>query len=711
MTDKDKQPSDEKPKEIIVITDDDDDEQLDILETPRDNGTSTRPRRPTHNRRREPTTSEPMMTRQRAKVFSHVLITKRPSPCRSPRAKSEAKLKLSRDQEEPTAYESDDNPFRSNARARQTLNGTQPKLAANKHGKNINGRKDESEGESEERSTAGDENMWRDQVHAKMDGDKPEVESAEKKEPKRKHEEKSVNGAEKRVRDQVRAKMGQKKPEVKSAEKNELKRKNEKTSEAEPAANKKLKLDGKTSKAKSVANKELKLDGKKSEAKPAAKKDLKRKDGKKVAANNLALNTGGVNGNGSLLNGTSPGITWSWSTPSINQSASDVRNTLGRASSVSSEEAAPTRKSTPGSRKRGVRQIVVSETESESDDPRPVEPMTNGSTVPVPIREQLQGQITEQRRTWLQRLEASNATTPNEAAVSFRNDFDDSTPPLEFEFIKECTLGEGVHRADEGTMSGCTCKKDNGRKVGCEYTSCECLNDSALYEGRKRFPYHCRGPLSGCLQSFILNSRNHIFECNRLCNCGPECKNKVVQHGRKVKLEIFKTADRGFGVRCLQDLRRGEFIDIYKGEVITWAEADRREQNAKQRLESYLYVLDKFSDEVGIANEDQYVIDGRVSGGVTRFMNHSCEPNCRQFTVSYNHADVRLYDLAFFAIHHIPAGTELTFDYIDTEDEERKARGEEVDGDGGADPKERQKGRPPQKCLCGAKKCRKYLWI
>lgn len=100
----------------------------------------------------------------------------------------------------------------------------------------------------------------------------------------------------------------------------------------------------------------------------------------------------------------------------------------------------------------------------------------------------------------------------------------------------------------EEAMYGCSCRPENGRNVGCEYTSCECLEQAARRpDGKKRFPYHCTAQRSGCLQDFYLNSRNHIFECNRLCNCPAHCKNKVVQWGRQVELEIFKTRDRGWG--------------------------------------------------------------------------------------------------------------------------------------------------------------------
>lgn len=98
-----------------------------------------------------------------------------------------------------------------------------------------------------------------------------------------------------------------------------------------------------------------------------------------------------------------------------------------------------------------------------------------------------------------------------------------------------------------------------------------------------------------------------------------------------------------------------------------------------------------------------FVCDGMEVGGPTRFINHSCEPNCRLFTVSYHHADERIYDLAFFTIEEILPGTELTFDYKDEDDRD-------VITDEMADEVEREKGYRPARCLCGSKNCRQYFF-
>ncbi|KAF1936559.1 SET domain-containing protein [Clathrospora elynae] len=310
-------------------------------------------------------------------------------------------------------------------------------------------------------------------------------------------------------------------------------------------------------------------------------------------------------------------------------------------------------------------------------------------------------------------------------ALYLINSVDSSTPSLRFRYISEYVLDEknGVYRASSETQQGCTkCSPHMGRNIGCEYTKkCDCLEYAAVDESRldaaekakydearatgastmgfsKKFPYFASSNKRGktrCLVPFYLNSRRPIYECNDKCDCGPYCRNKNVQFGRQVEVEIFRTSGgRGWGLRCKEDLCQGQFIDTYRGEVITDAEATRREHASSKAKASYLYSLDKFAVSESIADEDIYVVDGEFMGGPSKFINHSCEPNCRQYTVSYNKHDLRVYDIAFFACRPIPKGEELTFDYLD------KDEGTSMDEPGeGAIP-----------CLCGAAKCRKWLW-
>ncbi|KAK4320792.1 hypothetical protein Pmani_008367 [Petrolisthes manimaculis] len=59
-----------------------------------------------------------------------------------------------------------------------------------------------------------------------------------------------------------------------------------------------------------------------------------------------------------------------------------------------------------------------------------------------------------------------------------------------------------------------------------------------------------------------------IYECNSRCKCSNHCLNRVVQHPLRLKLQLFKTAQRGWGVRTLHDIPRGGFICVYVGKML-----------------------------------------------------------------------------------------------------------------------------------------------
>ncbi|MCJ1382617.1 hypothetical protein MMC17_005730 [Xylographa soralifera] len=296
--------------------------------------------------------------------------------------------------------------------------------------------------------------------------------------------------------------------------------------------------------------------------------------------------------------------------------------------------------------------------------------------------------------------------------VTLFNNIDDSTPPTNFQFIDQYVFGPGTKRVDKEFRSGCTCYQDS-RGAGCSSLSCECLEDTAIGENGKSdgFAYYGSGPKTGLLRYKYLKTRNAIYECNELCSCNDNCKSRVVQKGRQIPLEIFKTRNRGWGLRSPAPILKGQFIDTYLGEVLTDRAATQREALSAGK-DSYLYSLDKFrgvDGEAGfVADEQLFVVDGQFMGGPTRFLNHSCAPNCRQFTVSNVRGDTRVYALAFFALEYIEPWTELTFDYVDREEGEEEEEGMER-GEGG----ERERGgeRGTTRCLCGASNCRTYLWL
>ncbi|KAK3591876.1 hypothetical protein CHS0354_005079 [Potamilus streckersoni] len=80
-----------------------------------------------------------------------------------------------------------------------------------------------------------------------------------------------------------------------------------------------------------------------------------------------------------------------------------------------------------------------------------------------------------------------------------------------------------------------------------------------------------------------------IYECNSRCKCGPKCVNRVVQHGLRNRLQVYKTEKRGWGLRCLDDIPAGGFICIYAGQLLTDQGAN---EDGQQYGDEYLAELD-----------------------------------------------------------------------------------------------------------------------
>lgn len=280
-----------------------------------------------------------------------------------------------------------------------------------------------------------------------------------------------------------------------------------------------------------------------------------------------------------------------------------------------------------------------------------------------------------------------------------------------FRFVDNSILGKGVEPTKEEFLTGCECVDGED----CQYGSCTCLQDveddsSDDDEDEDETPYkkviyayHSHGMKAGHLRSKILASRHPIYECHESCACGPHCPNRVVERGRKIPLQVFRTKNRGWGVRSTVDIKKGQFIDKYMGEIITAQEANRRraKSHIAERKDVYLFALDKFSDPESYDDRlrgPPMEVDGEFMSGPTRFVNHSCEPNMRIFARVGDHADKHLHDLALFAIRDIARGEELTFDYVDgVDDSENDA----------LDP---EKQKDMTRCLCRSRSCRGYLW-
>ncbi|XP_059056752.1 histone-lysine N-methyltransferase SETDB1-B [Achroia grisella] len=291
-----------------------------------------------------------------------------------------------------------------------------------------------------------------------------------------------------------------------------------------------------------------------------------------------------------------------------------------------------------------------------------------------------------------------------------------------------------------------------------------------------------------------------IYECNSRCKCKQTCLNRVAQHPLQLKLQVFKTLNRGWGIRALNDVPKGAFLCVYAGNLLTDAtanldglnegdeylaeldyievveqmkegyeddipEADKKldkagaqddddddepssssdeESQKKERQEDDDFEpghiglgLQEFNKRLRIRNKEKkdkvkaeqiekekaekekaekekdknaeddcitisddeevrepssfmaqagmksnefvpkyrsvrtlfgedeacYIMDAKVQGNIGRYLNHSCTPNVFVQNVFVDTHDPRFPWVAFFALSHIRAGTELTWNY------------------------------------------------
>ncbi|KAL5698441.1 hypothetical protein ACHQM5_029475 [Ranunculus cassubicifolius] len=143
-------------------------------------------------------------------------------------------------------------------------------------------------------------------------------------------------------------------------------------------------------------------------------------------------------------------------------------------------------------------------------------------------------------------------------------------------------------------------------------------------------------------------------------------------------LVVYKSGIHGLGLYTSQFISRGAMVVEYVGEVIGLRVADKREieyQSGKKlqyKGACYFFRIDK-----------EQIIDATRKGGIARFVNHSCLPNCVAKIISVRNDK----KVVFFAERNIYPGEEVTYDYHFNHEDE----GEKIS------------------CFCGSKNCRQYL--
>ena len=111
------------------------------------------------------------------------------------------------------------------------------------------------------------------------------------------------------------------------------------------------------------------------------------------------------------------------------------------------------------------------------------------------------------------------------------------------------------------------------------------------------------------------------------------------------RIQTRRSGVHGKGVFAVSDFAQGETIIEYVGEIITWKEALRRHpHDPKDPNHTFYFHID-----------ETHVIDAKYGGNSSRWINHSCKPNCEPDEV-----EGRIF---IKALRDIQAGEELNYDY------------------------------------------------
>nr|XP_007133570.1 hypothetical protein PHAVU_011G190200g [Phaseolus vulgaris]ESW05564.1 hypothetical protein PHAVU_011G190200g [Phaseolus vulgaris] len=269
--------------------------------------------------------------------------------------------------------------------------------------------------------------------------------------------------------------------------------------------------------------------------------------------------------------------------------------------------------------------------------------------------------------------------------VSLVNDVDNEKGPSFFTYSN--SLRDSKPFSLVQSSYGCNCNKT------CVPGDLSC---SCIQRNEGDFPYIANGVL--------VSRKPLVHECGPMCKCFPNCKNRVSQAGLKHQMEVFKTENRGWGLRSFDPIRAGTFICEYAGEVIDRAKVYKKGGINDDYVfdTSRIYNPFKWNYEPSLLEEissnvstEDYTIPSPLTissknfGNVARYMNHSCSPNVFWQPVLYAENNQYFLHIVFFALGHIPPMTELTYDY-----------GCSGHGDGSSAP------QGIKKCLCGSSKCR-----
>lgn len=217
----------------------------------------------------------------------------------------------------------------------------------------------------------------------------------------------------------------------------------------------------------------------------------------------------------------------------------------------------------------------------------------------------------------------------------------------------ECKLNTRIKTEEELEQE--KINRENGMKLFIAIIDNEYRSERTISKEAKKMTCDCfltnseieRGEM-GCGDDCL--NRMLLIECGPKCVVGDRCTNRRFQKHENSACTIFKTEKKGYGLIATSYIPAGVFIMEYVGEVLNSKQFEKRASDYSKLMNAHYYFMALSSD---------CVIDATKKGNISRFINHSCDPNAETQKWTVN-GELRI---GFFSKKPIMPDEEITFDY------------------------------------------------
>ncbi|KAI9333814.1 hypothetical protein BDR26DRAFT_594651 [Obelidium mucronatum] len=203
---------------------------------------------------------------------------------------------------------------------------------------------------------------------------------------------------------------------------------------------------------------------------------------------------------------------------------------------------------------------------------------------------------------------------------------------------------------DSEELRGCTCDTEGAL---CASMACSCI--TAMNN-----PAFNNDALRDCVSTTVI-------ECGDACACscaekstctnGTKALNSYLRQNM-LKGLVVKASSCEWGLFTSEMIAHGTYIGDYIGNIIGTTGIEIRQAMYKKTS-----LIQRDMLIVRHNGIDQFGIDATYSCNYTRFINHSCKPNCRAILIYTRSKTKKPPRVAIFALRTIPGNTELTINY------------------------------------------------